>query len=179
MEKIEFRLKKRLILSRLILLSLAILLILYPQIFQRYFLTKKVIILIGSVAVFWMLMDILGFIILFYKTNIGLVITKDQIIDNSKYQSFENIPWDEVKYIKIKKSYYGKKYLEIGLSDKFSHTIKINLLQKILLWFSNYGDKSKVILSNSTLSCSEKELEESVFLMYNKSSINQSFRSLQ
>ncbi|MFC4740313.1 STM3941 family protein [Flavobacterium ponti] len=91
-------------------------------------------------------------------------ITDEYLIDNSKYESFGKIEWNN-----ISKTQRIKKYsIEIFLNEPVFKDRKIDMFRKYLLFMSNWNYKKSIIISSAILNCDVEELYKEINLAHKK-----------
>lgn len=138
------------------------------EVFKRGLLIKDFIALFGMFFLGMIVLQIITFIILLFRMTSAVIITDEYLIDNTKYHSFGKIPWDKITSVSVIKHNNGKESIELFLSIEFSEELKLDILKKILLWFDNYGDKSKIVLRSTFLNINMEELKKNIISTFKK-----------
>lgn len=155
------------VLFSLIMLFFSICFIIYPEVFIRNIFMK-----IYHIQILGMI-GILYFSVIFYSTfrlynrKFAIQITKDFLIDNSRYESLGEIKWSNISKIKRIKKYS----IEIFLNESVFHDKKFNVLEKFLLFMGNWNYKKSIIISSALTDSNIDELFENItsaFLLYKR-----------
>jgi len=138
------------------------------EVFKRDLLIKDFFALFGIFFLSLMVLQIITFTILLFRKTFAVVITDEYLIDNTKYYSFGKIAWDKITSVNVIKHNNGKESIELFLSTEFSEELKLDILKKVLLWFDNYGDKSKIVLRSTFLNINMEELKKNIISTFKK-----------
>ncbi len=103
--------------------------------------------LIASIFPFFMLYSF--FRILFRKK--AIIITKEYLIDNSRYEALGKIKWKDITKIKKLK----KRSIQIYLNPT---TVKTSLSKTFIRFLTNWEYKDSIIISDALIDCSRDEL---------------------
>lgn len=94
----------------------------------------------------------------------ALIISDDYLIDNSRYESFGKIYWEEISKVRRK----GKTNLELVLKEPSVKRKGLSYLKKYLLFMHNWNYKSGFLISSALLDCNINELNSMVNLAYRR-----------
>ena len=156
----------------LIMLSILITFLLKPNIFIRnVFMKSEHIQIIGIIGSIYFLTLIFSILKLFPR-EYAIQITKEFLIDNSKYESLGKIEWGNVSKIKKVK----RKSIELFVNKSVLQSRKTNLVKKILVFMNNWNYKKSIIISSALMNCSLEELYDEINLAHqnHKKSANKS-----
>lgn len=159
-KEFKFRTSKKLlaILFFLLFIILSLWLLSEPEKFIRnQFMKKSHILLLGGVGLLSSFFYLCSFVMIL-PSKIAIVITKDYLVDNSRYESLGKIYWSEI--YKIKR--LNKNSIQITFKDLNLKNRKISILKRILLFLTNWNYKESVIISSALLDCSIDELEKAI-----------------
>lgn len=82
----------------------------------------------------------------------AIIVSKDFLIDNSKFEALGAIKWSDISKIQLKK----KQSLEVLFYQPMSKNKSI--IQKFLLFMGNWNYKKSIIISSALLECTIEEL---------------------
>jgi hypothetical protein len=162
----EIKFKKNRILLGILFLSLmlfaSICFLVNPELFLRNKFMKVEHILIIGIIGFVCFSALLFSFFKIIQRKYAIKITDDFLIDNSKYESFGKIKWNDITEIQRLK----KRSIEIFVKRDFYKTKKRNLLKKFLGFMSNWNYEKSIIISSALTDESIENLFEEITNTY-------------
>ena len=86
----------------------------------------------------------------------AIIISDDYLIDNSRYESFGIIYWEEISKLRRK----GETNVVLVLREPSIKRKGLSFLKKYLLFMHNWNYKDGFLISSALLDCSIEELEK-------------------
>ncbi|MFT7250866.1 MAG: hypothetical protein ACI9FW_000583 [Flavobacterium sp.] len=157
--------KKRILLGVFIsicMIMFSILFLLKPEVFIRnIFMQTELIQILGITGLAYFLAIFYSVIKLFPR-KYAIQITDEFLLDNSKYESLGKIRWQNISKIERIK----KKGIQIFVNESVFQNVKLNILEKFLLFMGNWNYKKSIIISSAFIDCNIEELYENIILAY-------------
>ncbi len=164
----EFKFKKSRILLGILFFSLmlfaSVCFLINPELFLRNVFMKVIHIqTLGIIGILYFSVLLFSFFKIL-RRKYAIQITKEFLIDNSKYESLGEIKWKDISEIQR----FKKNNIKLILNKNVFNSKKRNLLKRFLTFMHNWNYKKSILISNALIDCSIEELFESISIANKK-----------
>ncbi len=132
--------------------AIALYFVLYPEGMMEHLHSnnKQLVQIPFFIASIFPLLILYSFLRILFRKK-AIIITKDYLIDNSKYEALGKIKWDDITKIEKLK----KRSIQIFLNRT---SIKTSPLKTFIRFLTNWKYKDSIIISDALIDCSRDEL---------------------